>query len=157
MTKHHGYRAKVTWTGNSGTGTSSYREYGRDHLVEVDGKPALPASADPAFRGDPAKLNPEDLLVASLSECHMLWYLALCSTSGVVVTGYEDEANGVMVEEADGAGRFTEVVLRPKVAVADGSMVAKATELHEQAHRKCFIANSVNFPVRHAPEVRVEP
>ena len=156
MTRLHEYRARVTWTGNTGSGTSSYREYSRAHVVDVAGKPPLEASADPAFRGDPACLNPEDLLVSSLSECHLLWYLALCSTSGVVVTSYEDDAQGVMAEDADGGGRFTEVVLRPKVGVADESMLPKATELHEHAHRKCFIANSVNFPVRHEPEIRVE-
>lgn len=156
MAKKHQYTTAVTWTGNRGEGTASYTAFDRDHVVDVDGKPQLAASADPAFRGDPSRWSPEDLLVASLSECHMLWYLHLCADSGVVVTDYRDVAQGTMVVERDGAGRFTEVVLRPAITVADESMLSKATELHEQAHRKCFIANSVNFPVRHEPEIHAE-
>lgn len=156
MAKQHAYTATVTWTGNTGAGTASYTGFSRDHLVEVDGKPPLAASADPAFRGDPARMNPEDLLVSSLSECHMLWYLSLCSAAGIVVTSYVDTASGVMVEERGGGGRFTEVVLRPGITVTDESMLAKAAQLHETANEKCFIANSVNFPVRHVPEIRAE-
>ncbi|GAA4862196.1 OsmC family protein [Saccharopolyspora cebuensis] len=151
----HTYRASVTWTGNTGTGTSSYTAYSREHVVDVAGKPPLTASADPAFRGDPGLHNPEEFLLAALSECHLLWYLGLCAASGVVVTAYRDEPVGTMAEQRDGGGRFTEVVLRPRVVVAEAAMVPRAEELHEQAHRKCFIANSVNFPVRHEPEVRV--
>ncbi|CAM05619.1 organic hydroperoxide reductase OsmC/OhrA [Saccharopolyspora erythraea NRRL 2338] len=155
MAKTHSYAATVTWTGNTGHGTASYRGYSRDHDVEIAGKPRLAGSADPAFRGDPARHNPEDLLVASLSECHLLWYLALCSAAGVVVTGYRDEASGTMVEDRESGGHFTEVVLRPQVTVSDESMLSKAAELHQQAHAKCFIANSVNFPVRHEPQISV--
>lgn len=156
MPKQHEYTTRVRWTGNRGEGTASYTAFGRDHVVDVEGKPQLIASADPAFRGDPERLNPEELLVASLAECHMLWYLGLCSGSGVVVTSYRDTARGTMVEDRDGSGRFTEVVLQPVVTVTDESMVHKATKLHEQAHRKCFIANSVNFPIRHEPEIHAE-
>ncbi|GAB2673343.1 OsmC family protein [Saccharopolyspora gloriosae] len=155
MPNTHAYTATVTWTGNTGGGTTSYRDFSRDHVVEVAGKPRVEASADPAFRGDPARLNPEDLLVASLSECHLLTYLSLCSNSGVVVLSYQDEVRGTMAESVGGGGRFTEVVLRPKVTVADESMLAKAERLHELAHRNCFIANSVNFPVRHEPQITV--
>lgn len=151
----HGYEVTVRWTGNTGTGTSGYRAYGRDADVTAAGKPTLiQGSADPTFAGDAARWNPEELLVASLSQCHMLTYLALCSLRGVVVTAYEDTPRGTMREER-GAGRFTEVVLRPVVTVAEEGMVATATALHERAHADCFVANSVNFPVRHEPTVRV--
>lgn len=153
--REHHYSVEVEWTGNTGEGTANYRSYSRDHDVRIPGKPTIAGSADPGFRGDPARWNPEDLLVASLSECHMLWVLALAAQSGVVVTAYEDGASGVMVTEADGAGQFTEVVLRPVVTVADASMAAKADALHATAHAKCFIARSVNFPVRHEATTRV--
>ncbi len=147
MSREHGYAVTVRWTGNLGSGTSAYRAYSRNHVIEAAGKPALTGSSDPAFRGDPACYSPEDLLVASLAACHMLWYLHLCADAGVVVTHYEDHAAGTMQETSDGGGSFTEVVLRPQVMVAPGSDVALATRLHEEAHRKCFIANSVKFPV----------
>ena len=152
MTKLHTYDTRVTWTGNLGTGTSGYRDYGRAHEVSADGPPAIPGSSDPAFRGDPTRWNPEQLLVASLAQCHLLWYLHLCSTSGVVVVSYTDDAIGTMVETATG-GRFTSVVLRPAVEVASPEMVEKALALHKEAHRACFIANSVSFPVTHEPTV----
>ncbi|PKW12551.1 OsmC family protein [Saccharopolyspora spinosa] len=149
----HSYRAAVTWTGNTCDGTASYRGFSRAHVVDIDGKPPLKGSADPTFRGDPELHKPEDLLVTALSECHMLWYLALCSTSGVVVTAYQDDARGDMVEDPDTGGHFTEVVLRPQVTIADAAMLPMAEKLHEQAHSMCFIANSVNFPIRHEPEI----
>jgi organic hydroperoxide reductase OsmC/OhrA len=155
MSTAHTYRTTVTWTGDRGTGTSGYRAYERAHEVTAEGPPPIPGSADPHFRGDPARWNPEQLLLASLSQCHMLWYLGLCAGAGVVVTGYADEAVGSMTEETDGSGRFTEVVLRPRVEVADPAMTGTARALHAEAHRKCFIANSVAFPVRHEPEVTV--
>lgn len=146
----------MRWTGNTGEGTAGYRAYARDTEITAAGKPTMiVASADKTFVGDPERWNPEELLVASLSQCHMLSYLALCALKGVVVTGYEDAARGTMVESAGTAGHFTEVVLAPVVTVADETMVARATELHEAAHRACFIANSVNFPVHHVPEIRV--
>ncbi|MDR3512334.1 MAG: OsmC family protein [Caulobacteraceae bacterium] len=145
--KQHRYRATIVWTGNRGAGTTGYRDYGREHEISVPAKPAIPGSSDPAFRGDPARWNPEELLVASLSACHQLWYLHLCSAAGVVVERYEDEAEGVMAEEADGSGRFVSVTLRPCIALAPGADLARAEALHHQAHACCFIANSVNFPV----------
>ncbi|GAA2339349.1 OsmC family protein [Saccharopolyspora halophila] len=153
MTDQHSYLATVTWTGNTGAGTASYRSYSREHLVDIEGKARLRASADPAFLGDPELHNPEELLVAALSECHMLWYLGLCANSGVVVTAYRDRARGSMSETPATGGWFTEVVLRPEVTVAEPGMVAAAEELHGKAHRRCFIANSVNFPVHHEPEI----
>jgi organic hydroperoxide reductase OsmC/OhrA len=152
VAREHRYRLEVRWTGDRGTGTSGYRAYGRDHEVRAVGKPPLPDSSDPAFRGDPARWNPEELLVASLSACHMLWYLHLCAEAGVVVTGYADRAEGIMVEPEAGAARFERVILRPRVTLAEGADAARARELHHAAHERCFIANSVNFAVEHAPE-----
>jgi organic hydroperoxide reductase OsmC/OhrA len=155
MTKEHLYRVGVRWTGNLGTGTSGYRDYSRAHVIEADGKPALPGSSDPAFRGDPARWNPEEMLVASLATCHMLWYLHLCAVAGVAVVAYADAPVGVMEETADGSGRFLRVVLNPKVTIAAASDPDTAQDLHAAAHRHCFIANSVNFPVEHRATVVV--
>jgi organic hydroperoxide reductase OsmC/OhrA len=152
MARLHTYETVVTWTGNRGTGTSGYRHYDRAHEVTTDGPAKILGSSDRAFRGDPARWNPEQLLVAALSQCHMLQYLHLCADAGVVVTGYVDHAWGTMAEIGEG-GRFTEVVLRPQVRVASPAMVEAAIALHGAAHRACFIANSVNFPVRHQPQV----
>jgi organic hydroperoxide reductase OsmC/OhrA len=153
--KTHRYEVTVSWTGNRGEGTTSYRAYARDHEVTADGRPAIRGSSDPAFRGDPSRWNPEQLLVAALSQCHLLAYLHLCAVSGVVVVAYEDNPDGLMTETEDGGGRFTEVTLRPLVTVADGSMTDAALQLHGRAHELCFIASSVNFPVRHEPEIRL--
>ena len=155
MARIHQYEVDVTWTGDLGTGTSGYRAFARDHEVAADGKPVIPASSDPAFRGDPARWNPEELLVASLAQCHMLWFLHLCATSKVIVTGYTDRPLGRMAEAPDGSGRFEEVVLRPRVVVATEEQAARTADLHARAHEMCFIANSVNFPVRHEPTVEV--
>ncbi|MGE0118644.1 MAG: OsmC family protein [Dongiaceae bacterium] len=154
MAKEHRYAVTVEWTGDRGGGTSGYKAYARDHEIRVDGKPPIPGSSDPGFRGDPARYNPEDLLVASLSGCHMLWYLHLCSTAGIVVTRYVDRAEGTMIETPDGSGRFTGVRLKPEIAVTPGADLAKARALHADAHKLCFIANSVNFPVTHEPTIR---
>jgi organic hydroperoxide reductase OsmC/OhrA len=143
----HEYQVRVEWTGNDGEGTKTYKGYRRDHTVVAEGKAEIPASSDPAFRGDPARYNPEELLVASLSSCHMLWYLHLCATGGVTVVAYRDSALGTMEENTDGSGAFVRVVLRPTVTIVPGCDRQKALELHEEAHRMCFIANSVRFPV----------
>ncbi|MFE2917731.1 OsmC family protein [Kitasatospora indigofera] len=156
MDRLHTYDTEVTWTGDRGTGTSDYRAYERSHEVAAEGRPVIPGSSDPSFRGDPTRWNPEQMLLASLSQCHLLWYLHLCSVSGVVVTGYVDRAVGTMAETAAG-GHFTEAVLRPRVRVAAAGMVDRALALHADAHRACFIANSVNFPVRHEPVIEVGP
>lgn len=155
-THEHLYRLTVEWTGDTGTGTSSYRAYERRHEIVAEGKPAIVGSSDPAFRGDPARWNPEELLVASLSACHMLWYLNLCANARITVTEYLDHAEGYMVEEADGGGHFQKVLLRPRVQVAADSDLALALELHHEAHNKCFIARSVNFPVASEPTVVAE-
>jgi organic hydroperoxide reductase OsmC/OhrA len=154
--KTHTYDLTVTWTGDRGSGTASYRGYSRAHEVSAPGVPPLLGSSDPAFRGEPDRWNPEQLLVASLSQCHLLSYLHVCAVAGVVVTGYTDTPHGVMAQTADGGGHFTEVVLRPQVTVTSPDMVERAMVLHEDAHRVCFIANSVNFPVRHEPVTLVQ-
>ncbi len=151
----HAYRTRVVWEGNSGDGTSSYTAYARDYRTVIDGKPDLLGSADPAFRGDPEKHNPEDLLVGALSACHMLFYLSLCAKAGIRVLAYEDDAQGTMEIEAGGGGRFTEVVLHPTVTIAEGGDVSLAEKLHERAHELCFIANSCSMPIRHAPTITI--
>ncbi len=153
MAKLHRYRLRVTWTGNTGEGTRSPRGYSRAHTIAGEGKPPIQGSSDPSFRGDPARWNPEELLLASLSACHKLWYLDLCARAGVVVTAYEDGPEGEMAEETGGEGQFTRVVLRPRVTIAPGSDAHAAEALHESAHRMCFIARSVNFPVLHEPVI----
>jgi organic hydroperoxide reductase OsmC/OhrA len=156
MSRLHRYEVTLEWVGNSGSGTSTYKAYERSHIISAgNGKPSIPGSSDPLFRGDAARWNPEELLVASLAACHKLWYLHLCATSGVVVTSYVDRAGGEMEESADGGGHFLRVVLRPRVTITPASDLQKACELHAMAHAKCFIANSVNFPVEHEPDVRV--
>jgi organic hydroperoxide reductase OsmC/OhrA len=149
--KQHTYEMRVRWD-NAG-GTKDYRSYSRDHTISAEGKPEILASSDPAFRGDASRYNPEELLVASLSSCHMLWYLHLCAINGVTVVGYVDDATGTMEEIADGSGRFARVVLNPFVTVNSGRDVDKAVALHERAHHLCFIARSVNFPVEVTPVV----
>lgn|ERR1700735_4769033 len=154
MTKKHRYSVSIKWTGNTGTGTSGYRNYGRQHEISAGTeKPSIPGSSDPSFRGDAARWNPEELLVASLSACHELWYLHLCAEAGIVVVSYIDNAEGVMEETPDGSGHFERVLLRPQVKVTPGSDTAKARALHHTAHQKCFIANSVNFPVQLEPQI----
>lgn len=145
--KQHHYEVRLAWTGNDGKGTNDYRSYRRDHEIAGDNKITIPASSDPAFRGDPSRYNPEELLVGSVSSCHMLWYLHLCAVNKVVVLDYRDNATGEMVENADGSGQFTRIVLRPAIKISRGSDGVKAEALHEEAHRYCFIARSVNFPV----------
>jgi organic hydroperoxide reductase OsmC/OhrA len=142
------YSVGLKWTGNQGCGTSGYRLYSRDHELAATGKAPILCSSDPSFRGDPLRHNPEELLVSSLSACHMLWYLHLCADAGVVVTDYQDDAVGELIEAPGEVGRFREVVLAPRVRIAAGGDLALADSLHERAHDLCFVANSVNFPVR---------
>jgi len=153
MPKTHTYALTVTWTGNTGTGTSGYQAFERSHDVTIDGKPTIAGSADPAFRGATDRWNPEELLVASLSQCHMLWYLVLCAKEGIVVTEYVDHPTGTLVETPDGGGHFEEVSLHPQVTIATPEKMDGAIALHERAHDLCYVANSVNFPVRIDPAV----
>ena len=149
MGREHHYSVSVVWVGNTGRGTDSYIGYERAHEIRCGQKPAISGSSDPAFRGDPTRYNPEELFVAALSSCHMLWYLHLCAESGVVVVSYDDNAEGTMIETTDG-GRFTNVTLHPTVKVTHSADRAQA--LHKQAHERCFLASSVNFPVEHRPK-----
>lgn len=172
----HSYEVSTKWQGNRGTGTSDYKSYGREHLISVTGKPSIEGSADPAFRGNVERWNPEELLLAALSQCHMLSYLYVAASHGVVVTAYTDRASGVMEQTHDGGGHFVSVTLRPTVTIAiagpdsasdsDSDSVQPALHaaglhelaqhLHEEAARKCFIAASVNFPVEHEPTTIVD-
>ncbi|MBA1146175.1 OsmC family protein [Ectothiorhodospiraceae bacterium WFHF3C12] len=147
----HEYHVAVRWTGNLGTGTSGYRDFSRAHEIAAEGKPTLTGSADPAFRGDAREYNPEDLLVASLSACHMLWFLHLCAVKGLIVEAYEDNPEGIMVEDDSGGGRFRAVTLRPRVVFGGKADPSAVEACHHEAHEKCFIANSMNFPVTVEP------
>jgi organic hydroperoxide reductase OsmC/OhrA len=153
MAKTHTYALTLNWTGNTGTGTSGYGAFERSSEVTAGDKPPLLASADPAFRGAPERWNPEELLVASLSQCHMLWYLVLCAKEGIVVTDYVDDATGTLVETPDGGGHFEEVSLHPHVTISTPEKLDRAIALHERAHDLCYVANSVNFAVHTEPTV----
>jgi organic hydroperoxide reductase OsmC/OhrA len=152
MSRKHAYVVQVVWTGNRGEGTPHYRAYSREYEISADGKRVvIPGSSDAVFRGDAARYNPEELLVAAISSCHMLWVLHLCADAGIIVTAYSDEAVGSMAENADGSGQFTGVLLRPKVAVRDPAHLPQLPSVHERAHRLCFVSRSVNFPVEVLP------
>ena len=151
MNAQHNYNLTVKWTGNTGTGTSNYKEFERNHSIFVANKTEILGSSDPAFRGDKTKHNPEDFLLASISSCHMLWYLHLCAVEGIIVTDYIDNATGIMIETANGGGKFTEATLNPIVTITNISMTERANELHKKANELCFVANSLNFPVYHKP------
>jgi len=155
MHPNHNYKLTLKWTGNKGTGTSSYRSYDRNHDILIDNKITIKGSADPTFHGDKTVHNPEDLLLASLSACHMMSYLHVCVKNGIIVTDYTDNATGIMKVNDDGSGQFIEVTLNPIVTISDDSLLAKANELHKEANKLCFIANSVNFPVKHNAESKI--
>jgi organic hydroperoxide reductase OsmC/OhrA len=152
--EHH-YTATIRWTGNRGQGTQHYKAYDRNHTIQIENKAPILGSADPTFRGEAGRHNPEELFIASLSACHMLWYLHLCAVNGVIVTDYTDRASGTMQESEEGSGFFTEVTLSPVVTITDPAMQEKAISLHQQANSKCFIAGSVKCPVYHKPEIKV--
>lgn len=156
MAKEHQYKTNLVWTGNKGSGTMDYRSYDRDFVVSIENKAPISGSSDSVFLGDKTKYNPEDLLLSSISSCHMLWYLHLCSKNGIVVIEYKDNAVGIMEESADGSGRFKEVTLNPEVLIADKTHIAQANALHVDANKMCFIANSVNFPVKHHASFKAE-
>ena len=154
--KKHNYAIQLEWTGNKGSGTFDYRSYSRSHKIIIEGKPTdLLGSSDPNFRGDATRYNPEELFLSSISACHMLWYLHLCSDNGVIVHEYIDKAEGIMAEEVNGSGHFKEVTLKPQVIVTKAEMVDKAESLHHEASKMCFIANSLNFDVGHQAEIVV--
>lgn len=150
--KQHHYHIETIWRGNIGNGTSAYSSYQRNYNISTENKPIIAGSSDPAFLGDATRYNPEELLLASISSCHMLWYLHFCSVEGVIVLQYQDNAKGIMIEEKNGSGKFSEVTLVPTVIVKENSMIEKANQLHTKANEYCFIANSLNFKVRHQPK-----
>ena len=151
----HRYAARLIWDGNRGDGTSSYTAYGREYRITFDGKQVIDGSADPTFRGDAAKWNPEDMLVAAVVACHMLSYLALCAREKIRVVGYEDSAEGLMKTDRTGGGRFQSITLHPRVTIADAAHRERAMVLHERAHEQCFIASSCNFPIHHRAVIEV--
>ena len=155
--KQHHYNASITWTGNTGEGTKNYTRYTRDHSISVNGKShEILGSSDPNFRGDSERYNPEDLFLASLSACHMLWYLHLCSQNKIVVVAYKDKAQGTMQEQEDGSGKFNNVTLYPEVIIKNASNIALANQLHQKANSMCFIANSCNFKIEHQPTCKAQ-
>jgi organic hydroperoxide reductase OsmC/OhrA len=147
MSRQHAFTANIEWTGNLGTGTTAYTAYSRNHTLSAEGKSPLACSSAPEFRGDATMYNPEDMLLYSVSSCHMLWFLHCCADAGVVVTAYNDRPQGTLVIEANGIGRFTEITLHPVVTLKDSEQAQQLASLHEKAHRHCFIANSLNCPV----------
>lgn len=156
MNKIHHYPIVLQWTGNTGSGTSSYRSYERSYEIKIANKSILLGSSDPTFRGDSSRHNPEELFVASISSCHMLWYLHLCADAGIVVTSYEDQAIGTMKEQENGSGQFEVVSLQISVSIQEEKMRAQAKALHQKANEMCFIANSCNFPITHQVKIMVE-
>ena len=154
--KQHHYSLKVSWTGNTGTGTNGYKSYERSHEISVEGKETINGSSDPSFNGDKTKYNPEELLLASISSCHMLWYLHLCAEAGIVVDEYTDTAKGIMKETENGSGKFETVTLFPIVTVLAEEMLQDAIALHKKANELCFIANSVNFVIAHKPVIKIK-
>lgn len=155
MAKTHEYTACLTWSGNLGTGTSTYAGYGRDYTVAIEGKPEMRGSADPMFRGSADLHNPEDLFIASISACHMLTYLALCARKGISVVAYKDDARGTVGFTSDGGGKFQDVTLNPLVTIANGEKESLAIALHDEAHKLCFVAQSCSAPIRHNAIVKV--
>jgi len=154
--KAHNYEIKVEWTGNDGNGTINYKSYNRNHEISSEGKyDKINGSSDPSFLGDKTKYNPEDLFISSISACHMLWYLHLCSVNEIVVAEYIDNATGIMIELENGSGKFTEVTLNPNVKITNPHLIDRANELHAEANKKCFIANSCNFKIEHKPNTVV--
>jgi organic hydroperoxide reductase OsmC/OhrA len=155
MKKQHNYKLDIKWTGNQGTGTTNYKDFERSYTIQIENKTPILGSSDPEFRGDRTKHNPEELLLAAVSSCHMLWYLHLCSESKIVVTNYLDHATAILQETENGNGKFTSITLYPMVTVTEKSMIEKATELHTKANEFCFVANSLNFKVEHVPIINV--
>lgn len=154
MKKLHQYKANVTWTGNLGYGTETYKSYQRSYNINIDGKNTIEGSSDPAFLGDKSKHNPEELLLTSISSCHMLWYLHLCANEKIIVIEYNDIASATMEEQDNGSGKFIEVVLKPTVIINDISKIELAKTLHSKANAMCFIANSLNFEIKHFPNIK---
>lgn len=152
--QNYTYEVNMVWTGNLGQGTSGYQAYERSYIIGAMGKPDILGTSDPAFRGDASRWSPEEMLLASLSSCHMLWYLHLCAVSKIIVLNYKDRSKGEMSITLDGCGYFKSVCLYPEVEISAESSMDMAKSLHEEAHKKCFIANSVNFPISISPVIK---
>lgn len=151
----HDYTSRIVWTGDRGDGTRTYRGYDRTWSIDIPGKPVIQCSNDPLLGGDPGLPNPEDLMLSTLSACHMLWYLHLASRAGIVIRGYEDSPLGVGETGPRGEGRFLRAVLRPRITVEAGADLALAEALHHDVQQYCFIARSVNFPISHEPSFQL--
>jgi len=156
MSNQHHYKTTIEWTGNKGSGTSAYTAYERSHTIRTENKADIAASSDKNYRGDATKHNPEDLFLSSLASCHMLWYLHLCADNKIIVESYTDEASGTMTTEANGSGRFTEVVLAPAITIQNADKTDLAYQLHHKAHEMCFLANSVNFDIVIQPKIKAQ-
>ena len=158
MERKHRYNLANRWTGNQGSGTSSYRAYSRSYeLTGKDKSAVIPGTSDPLFRGDRTRYNPEELMLGALSGCHMLWVLHLCADAGITVTEYADEVSGEMQEHADGVAEYTRVILRPRMTILQPERIDDAMAIHTKAHALCAMARSVNFPVEHEPEIKSVP
>jgi organic hydroperoxide reductase OsmC/OhrA len=151
MNTLHNYKLATKWTGNQGTGTSNYKDFVRSYNIQIENKADILGSSDPEFRGDKTKHNPEELLLASVSSCHMLWYLHFCAENKIIVTDYVDNATAILEETEDGNGKFSSITLNPSITITEKSMVELATELHKKANEFCFVANSLNLKVDHKP------
>ena len=147
MNTLHNYRAAIIWSGNQGSGTSNYKDFERSYHIQIENKATILGSSDPAFRGDRTKHNPEELLLAAVSSCHMLWYLHFCSENKIIVTDYIDNATAILEETERGNGKFIAIALHPTITITEKSMIEKATELHAKANEYCFVANSLNLIV----------
>ena len=155
MNTQHNYKLAVKWTGNQGSGTSNYNEFERSYAIQIENKVVIHGSSDPEFRGDRTKHNPEELLLAATSSCHMLWYLHFCSENKIIVVDYIDNATAILQETENGNGKFSSITLNPIVTVTEKAMIEQATELHKKANEFCFVANSLNFKVEHQPVINV--
>jgi organic hydroperoxide reductase OsmC/OhrA len=146
--KHHQYKLKIEWTGNNGNGTEKYDKYRRDFTIHFENKAPVFASADSIFRGDPSKLNPEEMLLSAISSCHMLWFLHECADHGIKLIEYTDTPEAVLEIVPGNGGRFTEATLTPEIVLESFDGKINILELYELAAKKCFIANSCNFPIK---------
>jgi len=153
MTSHSEFNSRIQWTGNTGTGTSSYQGYLRTWDIAVPGKPIVHCSNDPHLGGDPSLMNPEDLLLSAVSACHMLWYLHFASENNVVVESYIDKPKGLGETERSGRGRFLSIELSPSITLANDADLQLAESLHERVHDYCFIARSLSCPVYCRPQI----
>jgi organic hydroperoxide reductase OsmC/OhrA len=146
------FNVGLTWLSQNKNFT--YNEYSREYTIHAEGKPELIGTAAPEYKGSHEHYNPEDMLIASLSACHMLSYLALAANSKIQVLSYQDQAEGSLIKDGMSM-KFNEVILKPHVVISQDSDQEKALSLHDKAHHICFIANSVNFSVLIQPQIAI--